>query len=284
MARTVADVAAVMNVIAGFDPEDPAYGELGWSSPASTVGGSPVHEYGEVDYTQSLDASALKGARLGICWQMWGIDPDADEVAWAVIDQLTAAGVEIVESVVIPPLVDAEMIAGSPDMVNAEFASGTQAFFDRYTPRGPMMSLLDVAEWNVDHADEVLDAVGQEGLTETEGALALDDPEYIEILSRVTTNSRQNGVDAAMDEHELDAFIAPTVAVPREIDNGEPFPGSATKASAISGYPAITVPMGMVRGLPVGLYLFGRAFSEQRLIALAFSVEQLIQARVPAEL
>jgi amidase len=283
MARTVADVAAVMNVIAGFDPEDPAYGELGWASPASTVGGSPVHEFGEVDYTQALDPDALRGARLGICWQMWGIDPDADEVASAVIDELIAAGAEIVEDVVIPPLVDTEMTAGSPEMVNAEFANGMRAFFDRYTPDGPMMSLMDVAEWNADHADDVLDTVGQEGLTETEEALALDDEEYLEILSRVTTNSRQEGVDAAMDEHELDAFIAPTVAVPREIETGE-FPGSATKASAISGYPAITVPMGYVRDLPVGLYLFGRAFSEQRLLALAYSVEQLIQARVPAEL
>jgi amidase len=284
MARSVADVAAVMNVIAGFDPDDPAYGELGWASPAATVGGSPVPEFGEVDYTQALDPNALRGARLGICWQMWGIDKDADKVVQKVIERLTAeAGVTIVESVVIPPLEDPDMIAGSQDMVNAEFASGIRAFFDRYTPDGPIMSLMDVVAWNADHAAEVLNRVGQEGLAEAEDALALDDPEYLDILERVTTGSREEGMDAAMDEHELDAFIAPTVAVPREIDSGD-FPGAATKASAISGYPGITIPAGYVRGLPVGLYLCGRAFSEERLLGLAYAIEQLLQARVPPKL
>jgi amidase len=283
MARSVADVAAVLNVIAGFDADDPAYGELGWASPASTVGGSPVPEFGQVDYTQALDPEALRGARLGICWQMWGIDPDADEVVHAVIQRLIdEVGVEVVENVVIPPLADDEMLAGSPDMVNAEFDHGTQAFFDRYTPAGPMKSLADVVAWNASHADEVLDQVGQEGLAEAEDALALDDPEYLDILSRVTTGARQEGMDAALDEHELDAFISPTVALPRPIDSGE-FPGSATKASAISGYPGITIPAGYVRGLPVGLYLAGRAFSEEKLLGMAYAIEQLLQARIPAE-
>jgi amidase len=145
------------------------------------------------------------------------------------------------------------------------------------------MSLLDVVAWNVEHADEVLAAVGQQGLAETEEAMALDDPRYLEILSAITTNARTEGVDAAMDEHELDAFIAPTTAVPTEIDGGDGFPGGSSKAASISGYPSITVPMGMVRDLPVGLHLSGRAFSEERLLALAYSVEQLLQARVPAE-
>jgi amidase len=243
-----------------------------------------VPDFGEIDYTRALDPNALRGARLGICWQQWGIDPDADEVARAVIQRLVdEAGVEIVEGVTIAPLVEDEMIAGSPEMVNAEFANGMRAFFDRYTPDGPMMSLMDVVDWNSDHTDNAMDGIGQEGLAEAEDALSLDDPEYLDILSRVTTSSRQEGMDAALDEHELDAFIAPTVAVPREIDSGE-FPGSATKASAISGYPAITIPMGYVRGLPVGLYLCGRAFSEERLLGMAYAIEQMLQARVPPKL
>jgi amidase len=284
MASSVAAVAAVMNVIAGYDPDDPAYGELGWSSPASTVGGSPVPEYGQIDYMQALDPEALRGARLGICWQMWGIDDDADEIAQAVVQRLAdEAGVEIVEGVEIAPLLDEDMIAGSPEMVNAEFDYGTRTFFDRYTPDGPVMSLADVVAWNDEHAAEVLAEVGQEGLAEAESAFSLDDPEYLEILSNITTNARDNGMDAAMDEHELDAFIAPTVAVPREIGSGE-FPGSASKASAISGYPAITIPMGYVRGLPVGLYLCGRACSEERLLGLAYAIEQMLPVRVPPKL
>jgi amidase len=285
MARTVADVAALMNVIAGFDPEDPAYGELEWASPAAAVGGSPVHEFGEVDYLEALDREAIRGARLGVCWHQWGIDEDADELAWSAIDRLVAEmDVEIVEDVPMPPLDDPEALDGSAEMVNAEFASGMMDFFARYTPDGPMLSLLDVAAWNEEHPDAALDEIGQEGLTETEWALSLDDEAYLEILGRVVTAARDEGVDAIMDEYELDALIAPTTAVPTPVDNGEPFPGAASKISAISGYPGITVPMGYVRGLPVGLYLVGRAFSERQLIGYAYAIEQLLQARVPVEL
>jgi amidase len=285
MARNVADVAAVMNVIAGYDPEDPAYGELGWSSPASTAGGSPVHEFDEVDYTEALDPDAIRGARLGVCWHMWGIDPDADKVAYAVIDRLKAEmGVEIVEGVPMPPLENPEMLDGSPEMVNAEFASGMEAFFARYTPDGQLMSLPDVAAWNAEHPDAAMATIGQEGLVETEWALSLDDPEYLEILTRVTAASRDEGVDAVMNEYDLDALISPTAAVPTPIDPPEPFPGAASKVSAMSGYPGITIPAAYVRGLPVGLYLVGRAFSERQLIGYAYAIEQMLQARVPVKL
>lgn len=285
MARSVADVAALMNVIAGFDADDPAYGEFEWASPAATVGGSPVHEFDEVDYLQALDAEALRGARLGVCWAMWGMDKDADDMALAVIDRLKSeAGVEVVDDIPMPPLSNPELLDGSADMVNAEFTAGTTEFFARYTPDGPMMTLLDVAEWNDAHPDPAMRSVGQQGLVETGWALSLDDEEYLEILQRVVTVSRSEGFDAVMDEYELDALISPTTGVPAPIDNGQPFPGAASKLSAISGYPGITVPMGYVRDLPVGIYLVGRAFSEQQLIGYAYAIEQLLQVRVPPKL
>lgn len=285
MARTVADLAVAMNVIAGFDGEDPAYGEFEWASPAATVGGSPVHEFDEVDYLEALDPEALRGARLGVCWSMWGMDPDADDMALAVIERLKAeAGVEIVEDVSMPPLEQPELLDGSADMVNAEFTAGTTEFFARYTPEGPMLTLLDVAAWNDAHPDPAMKTVGQEGLVETEWALALDDEEYLEILERVVSVSRVEGFDAVMDEYELDALISPTTAAAMPIDSDKPFPGAASKLSAITGYPGITLPMGYVRGLPVGLYLVGRAFSEQQLIGYAYAIEQLLQVRVPPEI
>ena len=285
MARTVADIAAAMNVIAGYDPDDPAYGEFEWASPAATVGGSPVHEFDEVDYLEALDAEALRGARLGVCWSMWGMDRDADDMALAVIGRLkTEMGVEIVEDVPMPPLEQPEMLEGSADMVNAEFAAGTTSFFARYTPDGPMMTLLDVAAWNDAHPDPAMKTVGQEGLVETGWAMSRDDEEYLEILDRVTTAARVEGIDAVMEEYALDALISPTTAVPTPIDSDKPFPGAASKLSAISGYPGISLPMGYVRGLPVGLYLVGRAFSEQRLIGYAYAIEQMLRARVPPKI
>ncbi len=285
MARTVADIAASMNVIAGFDPEDPAYGEFEWASPAATVGGSPVHEFDEVDYTEALDADAIRGARLGVCWHMWGMDPDADDMVLAVIQRLrTEMGVEIVEDVPMPPLADPEALDGSAEMVNAEFANGMEAFFTRFTPDGPLMSLPDVATWNDEHPDAAMKTIGQEGLVETAWALSLDDPEYLDILTRGVTSSRDEGIDAVMGEYELDALISPTTAVPQPIDPPRPFPGAASKLSAISGYPGITIPAGYVRGLPVGVYLVGRAFSERQLIGYAYAIEQMLKARVPVKL
>jgi amidase len=284
MARTVADVAAVMNVIAGFDAEDPTFGDLGWASPAAAVGGSPVHEFDEVDYLEALDPDALRGARLGICWRMWGMDTDADEVVLAAIDRLKAEfDVEIVDNVSIRPLDQPEMLDGSRDMVNAEFAAGMEAFFARYTPDGPMLSLPEVAAWNEGHPDQGMEWFGQQGLVETEWALSLDDEAYLEVLDRVAT-VREEGVDAVLDEYELDALISPTTAVPTQIDPEGSFPGAASKLSAITGYPAITLPAGYVRGLPVGLYLAGRAFSERQLIGYAYAIEQVLQARIPVEL
>jgi hypothetical protein len=92
----------------------------------------------------------VDGSPMAVIYaRLMTIDLTVEEV----IGRLTAeAGVEIVEGVVIPPLVEPEMIAGSPDMVNAEFAHGMRTFFDRYTPDGPVMSLMDVVDWNLAHA------------------------------------------------------------------------------------------------------------------------------------
>ena len=286
MARSVADIAAVMNVIAGYDPDDPSYGDLGWTSPASTTGGSPVHEFDAVDYTESLDPDALRGARLGICWQLWGMDPEADEVGQQVIEQLRRAGAEIVEGVEIASLAELDGLPSVADMVNAEFAAGTARFFERYMPGAPVASIQEVVDWNIEHADVALEVSGQEGLIEAIDAMSLDDPVYLETVGYVVETARRFGMDAAMDEYELDAIIAPTAPVPTEITigDGTAFAGSSAKAASLAGYPSITVPMGSVSGLPVGLHICGRAFSEQTLIRLAYSAEQLLQARVPPRL
>jgi len=286
IARTVADVALAMNVLAGFDPEDPAYGELGWTSPASTVGGSPVPAFGEIDYTAALDPNGLQGARLGICWQLWGMDPDADQVAEEVVEQLRQAGAEVIDDVSIDTLAELEELGSVAEVVNAEFAAGMATFFERFMPEGPITSLQQVVEWNSEHADVALAVTGQDGLVEASEALSLDDPAYIEAVSTMISLARGEGIDAAMDEYELDAFVAPTAPVPTEITigAGTDFNGSSAKAAAMAGYPSITIPMGQVNGLPVGLHLCGRAFSEPTLIRLAYSIEQLLQARVPPPL
>jgi amidase len=282
LARTVSDIAIAMNILVGHDPDDPAFGERGWASPAGSLG-SPVPEFGEVDYTDALDRNSLRGARLGICRQLWGMDPAADAVAYERLERLREAGAEVIEGVDIPSLWMIETILDLPMMVNAEFAAGMDAFFQRYMPNGPITSIEDVVAWNVDHADVALAVSGQNGLAEASLALSLQDPYYLELLTEVTRIAREQGMDQAMGEHELDAIIAPTAPVPTEIVIGDQtdFAGSSARAASLAGYPSITVPMGFVGDLPVGLHLSGRAFSESTLIGLAYSIEQLLQARVP---
>ena len=286
MGRTVTDVAMLLNVIAGFDPDDPAYGPMGWLSPASTVGGSPVHEYDEVDYLQALDPDGLRGARIGVCWQLWGMDPQADAVAEEVIYQLEAAGAELVLGVEIPSLAALRNAPELATMVNTEFSVGMARYFERFTPEGPVRSLQDVVDWNNAHADVALAVNGQEGLVEATVPLSLEDPEYLDVVSNLIEQARGNGLDAALDGNELDVLVAPTAPVPTEIVEGvgASFAGASSQASAHAGYPSITIPAGYVDGLPVGLHFMGRAFSEQTLLRLAYAAEQLLQVRVPPEL
>ncbi|MFL5635041.1 MAG: amidase, partial [Gemmatimonadaceae bacterium] len=93
--------------------------------------------------------------------------------------------------------------------------------------------------------------------------------------------SRQQGIDATMAKHKLDAVIAPTggPAWVTDLVNGDHFTGGYSTASAVAGYPHITVPAGYVRGLPVGLSIFGRAYSEPTLIKLAYAYEQATKHR-----
>ena len=283
IARTVADAAAVLNVIAGYDPDDPAYGVFRWAAPSSTAGGLGAQAAGAIDYTAALEPDGLRGARLGICRQVWGMDPDADAVGWAVVDRLREAGAEVVDGVVIPTLEEMAAEPGIGTIVNTEFAAGMATFFERFMPGGPVRSLGEVARWNEAHPNRALASCGQEGLWAATGALPPDHPYYISMVSYLITKARAEGLDLALDAHGLDAIIAPTVAVPTAIPRGggTDFPGSSTQAAAFAGYPSITVPMGEARGLPVGLHLFGRAFSESTLIRLAHGVERLLPARIP---
>ncbi len=280
MGRSVTDVATVLNVIAGYDPEDPAYGPAGWLSPASAVGETPVHDYDEVDYLESLDPNGLRGARIGVCWGLWGTDPDADLIVEEAMYRMEEAGAELVLGVTMPSLEELRNAPGIGTMINTEFAVGMAAFFARYMPEGPVRSLRDVVDWNDANADVALAMNGQGGLTEALVELSLDDPEYRDIASNLVTQARGNGMDVVMDEHDLDAILAPTAPVPTTLESNS-FPGSSTQMSALSGYPSITVPVGWSEGgLPVGMHLSGRAYSEQVLLRIAYATEQLINARV----
>jgi amidase len=111
----------------------------------------------------------------------------------------------------------------------------------------------------------------------------LTSPKYVQALKKNHTLSRTQGIDFVMNQHRLDALIAPTggPAWPTDLINGDHFTGGYSSASAVAGYPHITVPAGYVFGMPVGISFFGRAYSEPTLIKIAYAFEQATKARQP---
>ena len=132
-------------------------------------------------------------------------------------------------------------------------------------------------------AKQILPWFGQQLLEQAEDSGGMAAEAYVEARAQARRLAGTEGIDAAMAEHGLDALIAPTTAPAWPVDwvNGDHYLGGSAGMAAIAGYPNITVPMGQVHGLPVGLSIFGAQFSEARLIGLAYAFEQATRARRP---
>jgi amidase len=271
MARTVADAAALLTAMAGVDPADQATAE---SRP-----------HAGVDYTSALDAGGLQGARIGIVRdRLFGYSPAADRLAEAAIAAMRQQGAVIVDPANIPTL--GALDADELQVLLYEFKADLNAYLARLGPSSPVRSLKDIIAFNVAHRERELRYFGQEIMEMAEAKGPLTSPEYTTALKENRRRARELGIDAVMSRHRLDALVAPTFEPAWLIDlvNGDTFPGNAASPStvaAVAGYPHLTVPMGYVRGLPVGISFFGRAWSEPLLIKLAYAFEQATKHRRP---
>jgi amidase len=271
MARTVADAALLLGAMAGSDPDDVA------TSGADSRG---VH-----DYSASLVRTGLRGARIGVVRnRLFGYSPAADALAEAAIADLKREGAVIVDPAPIPTLGkfdDSEL-----DVLLYEFKADLSRYFGLLGPAASMHSLADLIAFNDSHKDEELRYFGQELVVTAEGKGPLSDEKYRAELARNRLLAREQGIDATMAKYKLDALVAPTGGPPWMIDlvNGDggtaSAPGPSTVTS-VAGYPHITVPMGFVGDLPVGLSFFGRAWSEPTLIKFAYAFEQATKHRRP---
>jgi amidase len=266
--RTVADAAAVLTAIAGPDPRDPATAILAGRTP--------------VDYTHALDPAALAGARIGIAREVYfGNSEKADAVAEAAIHTLRAQGATIVDPANIPT---AKALNDSDDELTVllyEFKADLDAYLATAGGRPAIRSLADLIAFNQAHAGEEMPIFGQEHCLAAQEKGPLTDAAYLEALGRTRRLAREEGIDAVMSEHQLDALLMPTTGPAWTIDhiNGDHVMGGSSQPGAVAGYPSISVPAGQVFGLPVGVTFLGRAFSEPRLIALAYAFEQATRAR-----
>jgi amidase len=147
----------------------------------------------------------------------------------------------------------------------------------------PVASIAQLIAFNREHSDQVMPWFGQQWLEQAAASGDRADPEYIEAREAAQRLAGPEGIDAALAEHSLDALIAPSTGPAWRVDwvNGDAGSGGSSGLAAIAGYHKITVPMGQVHGLPVGLSFFAAKYSEARLISLAYAFEQASKLRQP---
>ncbi|HYO58362.1 amidase [Archangium sp.] len=266
MARTVADAAALLGVLAGIDPGDAV---------TATSRGHAL-----VDYTRFLDPDGLKGARIGVPRERYfGYHPATDALIERALELMQARGAIIVDSANIPTV--AKMDEPEIEVLLYEFKADVEAYLAGLGERTRVRTLADLIRFNEEHHDVELAWFGQELFHQAQEKGPLTDKKYRKALEACRKLSREQGLDAVMAKHNLDALVAPTQAPPGLIDlvNGDHWLGSSSTPAAVAGYPSITVPAGYVAGLPVGLSFIGLAWSEPTLLRLAFAYEQASRHR-----
>ena len=270
MARSVADLAALLTVLAGPDPSD-----------AVTI----TSARRQADYTQALDPNGLRGARIGIVRnRLFGSHAATDALANAAIEVLRKQGATIVDPANIPTL--GQFDDSEFEVLLYEFKADIPTFFEWWGAGAPLHTLADLIAYNTAHAAAELPYFGQELVLQANAKGPLTDAAYTQALAKNRRLAATEGIDAVMTEHRLDALVAPTGGPAWLIDlvNGDSgtatIPGPSTVTS-VAGYPHITVPMGFDHGLPVGISFFGRAWSEATLITLAYAYEQATRHRRP---
>jgi amidase len=264
--RRVADAAAVLGALVGVDPRDPA------------TQASAGHFH--TDYTQFVDPDGLRGARIGVMRNgVTGYSRYTDAVFEEAIQAMADAGATIVDPADIPSM--DQLLTDSAEIIVLiwEFKRDLNAYLATRTGV-PVHSLADVIEFNLDHYEQELKWFGQEYMELAEAEI-FSEQEYVDALARERSLAREQGIDAALAENDLDALIAPTgsPAWTTDLVNGDHFLGASSFPAAMAGYPAINVNAGFAFGLPIGISFFGTAFSEPMLIKLASGFEHVIDAR-----
>lgn len=266
MARSVTDAAALLGLLAGTDCDDAAT--------AAAAG------HIEADYTKFLDPNGLKGARIGVARaKFFGYSSVTDKLAEAALDAMKQAGAVLVDPADIPhagEYDDAEFT-----VLLYEFKADLNAYLAGLGPQAPNKTLADLIAWNERHKDRELAYFGQEIFTMAQEKGPLTDDAYIEAMAHCRRLARTEGLDAIFAKEKLDALVAPTGSPPWTTDlvNGDHFLGASSTPAAVSGYPSVTVPIGYVHGLPVGMSFIGTAWSEPTLIKLASGLEQALKVR-----
>jgi len=269
MARSVSDAAILLGAMAGIDPRDEATNASSGKSVA--------------DYTKFLDKDGLRGMRLGIARKHFGFNERVDKLMNDLLAEMKKLGAVLVDPSDIPTtgkFDDSEF-----EVLLYEFKADLNTYLAGLGPAAPVRSLKDVIAFNEKNSAREMPYFGQDIMTKAEAKGPLTSKPYLTALRKNHLLTRAQGIDAVMKKNRLDALVAPTggPAWPTDWINGDHFTGGYSSASAVAGYPHITVPAGYVFGLPVGISFFGGAYSEPKLIKIAYAFEQATKVRRPPQ-
>ncbi len=244
MARTVADAAAFLSVIAGSDKRD-----------------AITKQVKREDYSKYLDADGLKGARLGVLRSLVGRSEEAKKIMDSHFEALEKAGAVIVDVEIDRPETYSK---DTLDVLLYEFKTDLNKYLQE---RGSKYkTLADLIRFNDEHKDREMPLFGQELFEQSEAKGELTDKEYLDALARIKKAARGDGIDKIINGEKLDAIFSPTT-------------GRAWGFAAVAGYPSITVPAGFVEGMPAGVLFIGQPFTEGKLIKYAYAFEQKTKDR-----
>jgi len=265
MGRTVADVAALLSVIAGSDPADPATSD------------ADAHKK---DYVAALRDASLKGKRLGVLRFATGNLPAVDALFEQALTDLRAQGAELVELKDFKPdstIGDAEL-----HVLLTELKADLNVYLASAPPAVKTRTLADVIAFDLATPRE-LSLFNQDLFEQAQATKGLADPAYLKDRESSLRHAGSEGIDKLVIDNKLDALIAPGDGPASRIDvlTGDHLSGSAAMLPAVAGYPHLTVPMGFIAGLPVGLSFIGQAWTEDRLLALGAAYERATHHRRP---
>ena len=264
MARTLTDAAVLLSALAGEDPED------------KETTGATKHA---TDYTKFLDPNGLRGKRIGVVRKLFGFSDAVDDLMSAALDVMKKQGAEVIDPVEIASI--GKLDESELDVLLTELKADLNAYLAKLGAKAPVRTLKDIIDFNERNKTKEMPYFGQDLFIKAEAKGALTDKSYLESLIKNRKLSREEGIDAVMEKHKLDALVAPTggPAWVTDLVAGDHFGGGSSQLPAMAGYPNIQVPAGFSFGLPVGISFFGRAWSEPTLIAIAFAYEQASKQR-----
>ncbi len=264
MARTVTDAAILLGAMVGEDSRD--------SATAASTGKS------QKDYTKFLDADGLRGARIGVARRTFTGHPEVAPLMDKLLAEMTRRGAVLIDPITLPRGAG----ASETDVLQYEFKAGLNEYLAELGPDAPVHTLKDIIQFNESHAKQEMPWFKQETLIKSEARGSLTDEAYLNALAKCRKATREDGLDALMDKNQLDAILlsggGPASVIDYAHGDGNSGGGGSSLA-AVAGYPSMSVPAGFINGMPVSIYLFGRAWSEPTLLRIAFAFEQATKAR-----